>query len=234
MGKLNEKLSNMKFGRILDIATRDGAFIKRLSKNLSEYDEIVGIDISDQGFAKAKAEFDGNDKIKFEVMDGCQTSFPDKYFDLVCISNSLHHVKDIPALIKEMLRVKKDSGFILISELPADGQSGASLTHALIHNLDCMIDTYHGIYHHTTYLHKEINEFISDAGLKIVDDFDDVEVNSLKNSAIAARVDKAIIKVNECKNAANYEEMYNMAMKIQENYKEHGANTAVQYIIFAK
>lgn len=234
MNGLNEKLHNMKFGTILDIATRDGAFIKRLSRNLSGYDEIIGIDISTDGLARAKAEFAGNNKIRFEVMDGYHTSFPDKCFDLVCISNSLHHMKDIPALLKEIMRIKKDDGLILISEMPADGQLGSSLTHALIHNLDCLIDTYSGIYHRPTYSHKEIYDFVSEAGIEIVDDFDDVEVNPLKNKAIEVRVEKALIKVNECKNSVNYEELHKVAIKIQENYNNYGANTAFQYIIFAK
>ncbi|MBP1925873.1 ubiquinone/menaquinone biosynthesis C-methylase UbiE [Sedimentibacter acidaminivorans] len=234
MKGLNEKLCNMKFGSILDIATRDGAFIKRLVNNLSGYDEITGIDISNEGFEKAEAEFAGNNKIRFQVMDGCHTNFPNKYFDLVCISNSLHHVNDIPALLKEILRIKKDDGIILISEMPADGQSGSSLTHALIHNLDCLIDTYSGVYHHQTYSHKEILEFISDAGMRVEDDFDDLEVNLLKNESIAKRVDKALIKVNKWKDSENYEELHKVAMKIKENYNNYGASPAIQYIIFAK
>jgi ubiquinone/menaquinone biosynthesis C-methylase UbiE len=231
---LNEKLCNMKFGAILDIATRDGAFIKRLVSNISGYDEIIGIDISNEGFTKAEAEFNGNDKIRFQVMDGCHTNFPNKYFDLICISNSLHHVNDIPALLKEIIRIKKDDGIILISEMPADGQSGSSLTHALIHNLDCLIDTYSGVYHHQTYSHNEILKFVSDARIKIIDDFDDLEENLLKNDSIAKRVDKALTKVNEWKNSEKYEELHKEAMKIQVNYNNYGASSALQYIIFAK
>lgn len=234
MKKLNEKLSNMKFGRILDIATREGAFIKQISENLNEFDEIVGIDISDKGFEKARTEFIVNKNIRFEVMDAYNTDFPDKYFDLVCISNSLHHMEDIPALLKEMRRIKSDDGLILISEIPDDGQTGSSLTHALIHNLDCIIDTYSGIYHHRTYKHKEIDEFILEAGLKIMDHFDDIEVNQLKNKSIESRVNKAVVKVKEFKNTESYDDLYKLAMEIQENYDNHGVNTAVQYIIFAK
>lgn len=234
MSKLNGKLSNFKFGKILDIATRDGAFIKRLSKNLHGYDEIIGIDISSEGFEKARKNFAEDKRIKFEIMDGYNTSFPDNYFDLVCISNSLHHVEDINALLKEMVRIKKDDGFILISELPADGQTGASLTHAMIHELDCMIDTHHGIYHHPTYSHKEIVEFLEEAGINIVDDFDDLEIDLSKNSKLIPRVEKALIKVEECKNADNHEELYQMAININENYSKYGANTAIQYIIFGK
>ncbi|HBC97501.1 MAG TPA: hypothetical protein DC034_11990, partial [Clostridium sp.] len=105
MSKLNEKLSGFKFGKIIDIATRDGAFIKRLSKNLHGYDEIIGIDISSERFEKARKNFAEDKRIKFEIMDGYNTSFPDNYFDLVCISNSLHHVEDINALLKEIVRI---------------------------------------------------------------------------------------------------------------------------------
>lgn len=234
MKGLNEKLCNMKFGSVLDIATRDGAFIKRLVNNLREYDEIIGIDISNEGFTKTETEFAGNDKIRFQVMDGCHTNFPNKYFDLISISNSLHHVNDIPALLKEILRIKKDDGVILISEMPADGQSGSSLTHALIHNLDCLIDTYSGVYHHQTYTHKEILKFVYDAGIMIIDEFDDLEVNLLKNESIAKRVDKALTKVNAWKNSENYEELHKASMEIQQNYNNYGASPAFQYIIFAK
>lgn len=234
MKKLNEKLADKKFGKIIDIATRNGAFIKKITKSLSAYDEVVGIDISDKGFEKARAEFQGNEKVRFEVMDAYNTDFPDGYFDLVCISNSLHHMEDIPSLLKEMKRIKSKDGLIIINELPSDHQVGASLTHALIHNLDCVIDTYNGTYHKNTYSHKEISDLISQAGLEILDDFDDVENNQVKNKAIEERVAKAFLKVDKFKDSQVYEKFHKLAMEIQENYDKYGANTAIQYIIFAK
>ncbi|MGI6679345.1 MAG: class I SAM-dependent methyltransferase [Dehalobacterium sp.] len=234
MGKLNEKLSQRCFGKILDIATRDGAFIRRLSQNLQGYDEIIGIDISDQGFAEAKSRFAGDNKINFQVMDGCHTDFEDKFFDLVCLSNSLHHIEDIPVLLDEMRRIKKDDGWILISEMPADGQTGASLTHALIHHLDCLIDTYHGHYHHPTYTRQEIHNMVAKSGLEIIDVFDDVEVDLLVNDALKKRVGRALNRVNECCQASNYAVMHDLALKIQENFHSFGANSAVQYVVFAK
>lgn len=234
MKKFNEKIKDKKFGKIIDVATRNGGFIKKITENLGAYDEIVGIDICDKGFEKARKEFEGNDKIRFEIMDAYHTDFPDSYFDLVCISNSLHHMEDIAGLLKEMKRIKKDDGLIIISELSSDGQFGPSLTHSLIHNLDCIVDTYNGVYHHQTYSQKEIREFVLESDLKIIDDFDDVENNKVKNKAIEERVNKSFEKVNKFKSSEFYEELYNLAREIQENYNKHGANTAVQYFIFAK
>lgn len=234
MGKLNEKLNTMEAARVLDVATRDGAFIGRLSNNLRRFDEIIGIDISEAGFGKAKEQFAGDDRIHFEVMDGCATNFPNQSFDLVCLSNSLHHVPDVPALLKEMKRLVKADGKILISEMPADGQAGASLTHALIHQLDSMVDTAQGIYHHPTYTRQEISDFIHDAGLTAVDVFEDTETIPSKNAAIEARVDKAFQKISQCKAFDEAQGMEAMARRIQENFRQYGANTAMQYIVFAR
>jgi ubiquinone/menaquinone biosynthesis C-methylase UbiE len=234
MEKLAKKLSQIKAGRVLDIATRDGTFIGVLSRNLGHYDEIIGIDITDKGFEKAREKFAGNDRIRFEVMDGCHTSFPDHSFDLVCISNSLHHVGDLPALFREMQRLKKSDGWILINELPSDRQTGGSLTHSLIHGLDCLVDSYHGHFHHSTYTHKEIYDMIAASGIKIVEEFDILEEADAKNAVVAARVDKIPGKLGTCEGAPNYQEMADMARRIMDNYRDCGAHTAVQYILLAK
>lgn len=234
MAKLNEKLSEVEAGSVLDVATRDGAFVGRLSKQLPRYDEIVGIDITDAGFQKAQKKFADDPRIRFQVMDGCATNFSDGAFDLVCLSNSLHHIPEIPSLLKEMKRIKKEDGLILISEMPADGQEGASLTHAMIHELDCLVDTYKGAYHHRTYSRQEIIDFVKAAGLDIVDVFEDTEDIPSKNAAIEERVEKALHKIEACQEAADYEAMKALAGKIQEQFNHHGARTAMQYIIFAK
>ena len=51
---LEKKLNDRRFDTILDIATRDGAFIKKIVKYVKEYDEIIGIDISDESIRVAK------------------------------------------------------------------------------------------------------------------------------------------------------------------------------------
>lgn len=234
MEKLNEKLSEAAAGHVLDVATRDGAFIGRLSKHLRRFDEIIGIDITDAGFEKAKKKFADDARIRFEVMDGCATTFPAGCFDLVCLSNSLHHIPDIPALLKEMKRIKKEDGWILISEMPADGQEGASLTHALIHQLDSLADTHQGVYHHLTYTRQEIYDFVRDAGLSIVEVFEDTEDIPSKNAAIEERVGKVNQKIETCQEAPDYEAMKALAGRIQDQFRSYGARTALQYIIFAK
>lgn len=234
MNHLNEKLKHLDVKTILDVATRDGSFIKRLRDQLPGFDEIIGIDINDKGFAKAQASFADSPRIQFEVMDAYRTRFPDQTFDLVALSNSMHHMEDIPSILKEMMRVKKKEGLILISEMPADAQTGPSLTHALIHHLDSMTDTHLKVYHHPCYTREEISKFVLDAGLEILDAFDDLEMEPGKNAAIADRAEKALSKAKDHPKAENHEAMLQLALQIEENYGRHGANTAIQYVVFAK
>lgn len=234
MEKLKEKLSNMNCSKVIDIATRDGDFIKKLSEGLASYEQIIGIDITDKGFIKAKSKFKGNDRIKFEVQDAYSTDYPDKYFDLVCISNSLHHMKDIRALLEEVKRIKKEDGLLIISEMPSDAQKGASLTHALVHRFDCLVDTHSGTYHNKTYSHEEIYNLITESGFKIVDHFDDVENNVEKNKSLGKRVEKTLDSLGDYKGTEIYEELSKLATEISNNFNNYGANRAIQYILFAK
>lgn len=234
MKKLEKQLGDKTFDIVLDIATRDGAFIKKLIKSMKSYNKVIGIDISDEGFSKMSEEFCHDNRIDFKVMDGCRTDFPDNYFDMVCISNSLHHIEDISMLLKEMIRIKKKDGLILINELPSDGQDGPYLTHALVHKLDCLIDTYSGKYHRLTYTHEEIMNFVKNENIEIVEAFDDVESNSTKNEAIAKRANGASAKINKFENTSHYEELNKVVLDIEKNYQVHGANTAFQYIVIGK
>jgi len=43
-----EKLAELSGGRILDVATEGGLFIDRFKDTLEEYDDIIGIDITDE------------------------------------------------------------------------------------------------------------------------------------------------------------------------------------------
>lgn len=231
---LEKQLGDRKFDTVLDIATRDGAFIKKLVKYMKNYNKIIGIDISDNGFSKMSDEFREDNRIEFKVMDGCATEFPDNSFDLVCISNSLHHIEDVSLLLKEMMRIKKEDGLILINELPEDRQEGASLTHALVHKLDCLIDTYSGKYHRLTYTHDDILGFVKNEKIQIIEEFDDVESNTVKNEAIAKRAENAFSKINKFENTCYFDELSKVAMEIEKTYNEYGANTALQYIIIGK
>ena len=45
-GNFEQILGNISGGKVLDVATSDGSFIKILQKSLKDYIEIVGVDTS--------------------------------------------------------------------------------------------------------------------------------------------------------------------------------------------
>jgi len=55
-------------------------------------------------------------------MNAEKTPFEDENFDAIFSYHSMHHMKDIHKLIKEMSRVCKNRGLIVISDLHARGR----------------------------------------------------------------------------------------------------------------
>ncbi len=74
--------------------------------------EVVGIDLSDNLIAIAKAE---NPDILFKQMDMEQLAFPDESFDLAYSSLAIHYIDDWTTPLKEALRVLKAGGSYVFS-----------------------------------------------------------------------------------------------------------------------
>jgi ubiquinone/menaquinone biosynthesis C-methylase UbiE len=99
--------------RILDVACGEGA----LSLKIAEYGcKVYGIDISEDGLERAKrlAEREG---ITCEFRGGSAEDlpYPDRYFDKVICSSSLEHFKDDIKALKEMYRVLKPNGSVVLT-----------------------------------------------------------------------------------------------------------------------
>ena len=128
--------------------------------------------------------------VSFVLGDACRMDFKDNTFDVVAIGNSLHHIPDLAALLAEMKRVVKPDGLIILSEMYNDGQPKASLTHWILHDIDCTMHTIDGIYHHPTYSKSEILWLARNAGLTVektlCDLIDDPKVVAKLRERIAA------------------------------------------------
>jgi ubiquinone/menaquinone biosynthesis C-methylase UbiE len=163
MESAEEALSNLSGGRVLDAATGNGGFITFLMENLKDYTEITGIDSNERSLEAAHKSH-SLDNIHFQRMDAARMDFPDRYFDTVCISNSLHHMIYMPGVLNEMMRVCKTGGHIIISEMYRDGQSETQLTHVFLHHWWAVIDTAEGITHFETFTRQQVVEIIEKLG----------------------------------------------------------------------
>ncbi len=241
--KISKQLRQISGGRILDVATGDGDFIKALSKTLRDFKSIIGIDISKEDLQTAQERFK-NDQIKFFEMNAEQLRFPDESFDTVSIAHSLHHMPNIPIVLSEMQRVLKPDGYFIAQESYCDGeQTEAQKTDMLVHHLNAEIDSLFGIYHRKTFTRKEIRSIFAQIELKSSKIFDcsryvkclfcedwkkceDPLNESMVNSTLK-EVDECLARLQNHRKARAYEAQ---AKKIRERTKKYG--TAAPSFLF--
>jgi ubiquinone/menaquinone biosynthesis C-methylase UbiE len=165
MPTIEERLSGLSGGRILDVATEGGWFIDRMTKALGEFEEVIGVDITDEEFEKARERL--NDaRISFVVMDGAHLEYPDHSFDMVSMSAGMHHLTDIDAVLSEMVRVLKPGGRFVLREMYRDDPDEKHVTDVMQSDWDARIDRLLGEPHFSTLTRREIIAHVERLGLK--------------------------------------------------------------------
>lgn len=100
--------------KLLDVGCGTGKFIFGLSDCLKgKHAEIHGVDLSFDMIRMAKAKLN-HSRIKFKVGDVEELPYGDNTFDVITCSNSFHHYPDKKKAIKEMHRVLKHEGRLMI------------------------------------------------------------------------------------------------------------------------
>jgi SAM-dependent methyltransferase len=158
-------LGDISGGRVLDIATGTGSFVRFLLDGLRDHGEIIGIDANPERAAAFAEAFGERDDVHFVEMDAHHLAFADGSFDTVCVSNSLHHFADPAPVLAEMLRVLRPGGQLVVNEMYRDGQSGTQETHVLLHHWWAAVGRERGEVHRETYRRAEIVAIVASLGL---------------------------------------------------------------------
>lgn len=109
-------------------------------------------------------------------MDAYRLAFEDGSFDTATVGASLHHFADPETVLREMWRVVRTGGHILVVEMYRDGQPPPEQTHVELHRWWAEIDTLRGSVHRETFERAEIIRMIDALGLedlRLADDADD-------------------------------------------------------------
>ena len=166
MNDVYKKLALIDAGFVLDAATGRGEFINTIKNSFRSYTQIIGIDSSEKSVNYTQKLFPDND-IEIYKMNLEELSFDDGQFDTVTISNSLHHLENSEAVFKELKRVLKKGGRLIVAEMYRDGkQTEAQQTHIQMHHWISGVDRLMGIYHRETFTKQEIMDFIEKLALK--------------------------------------------------------------------
>lgn len=155
MNKLKEYLEKHDEARILDIATGPGSFIAVIMQLSDSFSEIIGIDHQEKAVEAAGKNFQDT-RISFTKMDIDDMTFDEKSFDIVCLSNSLHHMNDINDAIDKMVRMVKPGGILVFNEMIRDNEDDRQMTHTYFHHFWAEINRTNGIVHKETMTRREI------------------------------------------------------------------------------
>ena len=115
-------LSHCSQGTLLDIGTGPARLLLKLHQQ-SPGMRLVGIDSSAAMITEAKKNVAQSGLSEFiEVKEGSasQIPFPDRYFDIIVSTVSMHHWKQPEACLNEIYRVLKDNSYALIYDIVSD------------------------------------------------------------------------------------------------------------------
>ncbi|MDR2349839.1 MAG: ubiquinone/menaquinone biosynthesis methyltransferase [Deltaproteobacteria bacterium] len=107
-------------GRILDMATGSGDQLIAIRKTWP-HAKIAGLDISPAMLARAAAKMEkllpDDDDAETVLGNVHEAPFPDGVFDSVCVSFGLRNLDDRPGFYREVLRLLKPGGRLVVLEL---------------------------------------------------------------------------------------------------------------------
>lgn len=164
MEPVTQTLHNLHGGNVLDIATGSGGFLIDLSNKIPGFKNGVGVD-NNPFSIKAAVKNNQDQRFSYCLMDGACLSFHDDQFDVVSISNSLHHMPEVHNTLKEMLRVVKPGGAVIVQEMMSDSLTETQQTHRDLHHWWAAVDRGCGISHGDTYSREEIMALINEVDL---------------------------------------------------------------------
>ena len=90
--------------------------------------KTIGVDISEEAVGYAKDLYEVAD-LHFEVMDVRKLAFKDKSFDVIVAFEIIEHIREQEEFLKEIRRVLKDDGVLLISTPNSKVYSGKNRFH---------------------------------------------------------------------------------------------------------
>ncbi len=128
--------------RVLDVGCGTGELALRLKRTKKEIG-VFGVDISGDmvNIAKVKAKFNGHEDIKFKVGDVGNMPYEDNYFDCITCAHSFHHYPLKKKAMREMFRVLKNNGKVMIIDGYKDNLWGRFI-------FDFIVKRHEGDVHH--------------------------------------------------------------------------------------
>lgn len=231
MEQLIEFFADKNIHTVLDVGTGPGHFIHTLLKVFPDA-VITGVDPDEKSLQEAMNSFRAFD---FKTMNGERINFPDNTFDLASISMALHHLSDVQLTLKEMQRVLKPGGWIIVNELFSDGLNPAQQVHTKMHHFRSKVDRLNGVCHNEAFTRKEILRQVEDSGLLIELHFENKKESlSPTPEEIQERKEKLSIALETVNGRPEYDELAKQVPQIEAELDKHGFEMATRLVVIAR
>jgi len=244
--KIVKKLKEISGGKILDIGTGGGDFVGFLKQALKSFDSFIGIDLNEEELKKAEKEY--GTFAKFKKMNAEKLDFPDRTFDIVSIASSLHHLERPEKVLKEMFRVIKPQGYLIIQEMYSNlTQTEAQLATLQDHHFGAKIDTLLGEYHRETYTKEEIKGIVSILNVEELEILDSTRYpkclfcedkeqcdNPMDKALIQSQIKYLKSSLEKIRDYPEYEQLEKEAKKLEQDLRKNGITDASILFILAK
>lgn len=228
-------LGSIDGGDVLDVGCGAGQFTKILVQSLKSFNSMTGVDVDAKSLGEARKKYTG-EEFRFLRISARRLPFDAESFDLVAISQALHHIEDPGLTLGEMKRVLRTGGYLLINEMHCDELTDAESSHMIYHHLRSEIDNYLGIFHNHTFRREDL--------ITLAEGLD------LKNRVIAefnpdTGTAKDPVKIEEFSRKLDYwlpwleghpakEEIAARVESLKNRFRRHGITLAPQLVIFGQ
>ncbi len=229
MKKLIDFFADKQVNSILDVGTGTGDFIAVL-KEICPKARITGIDPNTESLKEAALKYPG---VAFTEMDAEKLGFDSFSFDLASISMALHHLTGVQKALKEMQRVVKPGGWIIVNELFSDNLNKAQEVHKMFHHFRSRIDRLTGVSHFETYQKKQVLQTIKEAGIKVHFHFDykSNATQVLEPEDLESRLEKMRQHLEKIKGTVEYEILKPQIGEFREKAVKYGFQPATRIVI---
>src|SRR6266566_4286418 len=112
LGWLDSIPRNSECLRYLDVGCGNGFITELVAPS---FDEVVGIDMEEQRLEDFRAHVNGKPNFQILLMSAAKIEFPSEFFPLITAFEVLEHVQDLDASVREMVRVCRQGGVIVVS-----------------------------------------------------------------------------------------------------------------------
>ncbi|SHF57430.1 Methyltransferase domain-containing protein [Mariniphaga anaerophila] len=229
MEPLINYFKDIEIHHVLDVGTGGGGFIHVLKKTFPEA-VITGVDPSEEALEAARNHFQD---VTFRQMVAEKLDFEDDSFDVVSISMALHHLSKVQKGLKEIRRVVKPDGYIVVNEVISDGLTPAQEVHKLYHHFRSHIDRLMGRYHRKTFTKDAILQMLKVAELPVQFFFEQRRnVNLVEDEAeLDLRIEKMKSMLEQIKGSAEYDVLQPQIEEFRSKALKYGFQPATNLIL---